>query len=141
MKATHARLQKRCLVFHSPIRINNQKALATLLPSICPCCLQPTHLFISIRLGSWPAKLVPAENRFLNQHSNERGLDSTMVWCAMLRHAETPKGPRGVPKLSNDRFKDGPLHGPVGRLLCFKNCHPERSEGPASRITMQRERQ
>src|SRR5205814_10234876 len=50
-----------------------------------------------------------------------------MVWCAMLRHAETPKGPRGVPKLSNDRFKDGPLHGPVGRLFSLRIVIPSQA--------------
>jgi len=35
----------------------------------------------------------------------------------MFRHAETPKGLRRVPKLSNDRFISGSPHGPVGRLF------------------------
>jgi hypothetical protein len=38
-----------------------------------------------------------------------------MIRCAVLRHAEMPKGSRRVPTVK-DGFILGPLHGLVGRL-------------------------
>jgi hypothetical protein len=32
-----------------------------------------------------------------------------MTWCAMLRHAETPKGSRMVPVLSKDKVQWRPI--------------------------------
>jgi hypothetical protein len=63
---------------------------------------------LSIRNESRPARLVMCGHRFLNQCLNERGLTRNLIWCAMLRHAERPKGSRRVPYVYR-RFILGPF--------------------------------
>lgn len=82
-----------------------------------PCAVAGFSL--SIRNESRPARLVMCGHRFLNQCLNERGLTRNLIWCAMLRHAERPKGSRRVPYVYR-RFILGPFTRSRGSafLLC-----------------------
>src|SRR3954462_2932695 len=47
------------------------------------------------------------------------GSTRTSVWCAMLRHAETPKGPRGAPTCLTTGSKTARCTAPrVGFSVC-----------------------
>src|SRR4051812_2203969 len=54
------------------------------------------------------------------------GSTRTSVWCAMLRHAETPKGPRGVPNCLTTGSKTARCTAPwVG--FCFSHLFSSRT--------------
>src|SRR5262249_18220416 len=71
----------------------------------------------SIRFVSRPAELVMAGHRFLNQCRMNGGSTRTRIRCAMLRHAEMPKGSRRVPNVYRRVHSRPRAHGPVGRLF------------------------